>query len=645
PIKQDPSIPPLTLHQQDSEFQSALVGQSNGQSDPRSVMIRLSNEFANATDNGFIEDPSANPAALKLLRLGTIIDNKEDVKAEELAPLTVAAEAVKLLGVDYAAYSKRQDWKNLKSNIRDSLIAIKFIQRGPSNELVSILRDMELIEHLVTNLTKPPSLHEFYMYRKRSPTFPAQLVVKPVQKPVQNPGPTFGTEARIQQTATVRHEQAIQILESRAKLDKAYIEIFGSSSALFATDKPSDMENLFPRSTSSSRKAMAEGLPDPRLSCLRSMSPPRRQAFTLSTNRLLEIVASSEKYVTARVGNAVVATPLPTATKLRSQILSDRVSKAEVMSLLNGLAALDSSNTPSKGKVYSVVADLIIVRQQLKGYESADVSSIQNVLKGETKKQEHTSTRRVEDSIFSEIETTSSIENEHSATSRYELGQETSAIIKEDLLAKGTLNASTYGPMYTVSASMVGSTSQNKERVNQTATKVFRHHLNGEGPHADSPQYSQDIVERTIKKITEKTLQRRITTVSTAQEIPTSIIAPPPFQISADQLNELNYNVQAHVYHTSGVAAPPERFVSAAAAASKQDIGGIGSDRTASDSGLIRIPDGYQAKSCVVKILTRETDKAERVAVSVGTWSELTQGEGVDQGTFALNGETGSVPW
>ncbi|KAL8847001.1 MAG: hypothetical protein Q9221_007942 [Calogaya cf. arnoldii] len=529
----------------------------------------------------------------------------------------------------FVPHGNRQDWKDLKLNIRDSLIAIKFIQRGPSDELVSILRDMELIEHLVTNLTKPPSPHEFYMYRKRSPTFPAQLVVKPVQKPVQNPGPTFGTEARIQQTATARHEQAIQILESRAKLDKAYTEIFGSSSALFAdtaTDKLSDMENLIPRSTYSSRKAMAEGLSDTTGSTLELLeidvttTPPSalliklRHEFTLSTNRLLEIVASSEKYVTARVGNAVVATPLPIATKLRSQILSDRVSKAEVMSLLDELAALDSSNAPSKGKLNSVVADLILVRQQLKGYESADVSSIQNVLKGETKKQEHTSTRRVEDSIFSEIKTTSSIENEHSATSRYELSQETLATIKEDLSAKGTLNASTYGPMYTVSASMEGSTSQNKERVNQTATK-----------------YSQDIVERTIKKITEKTLQRRITTVSsesidkesrefinsgqtaahivgvytflnkvyeaqcwkygkrlmldimvpepaslliasmtqTAQEIPTSIIPPPPFQISADQLNELNYNAQAHVYHTSGVAAPPERFASAAAAASK----------------------------------------------------------------------------
>lgn len=154
--------------------------------------------------------------------------------------------------------------------------------------------------------------------------------------------------------------------------------------------------------------------------------------------------------------------------------------KEEISSLLAELASLDSSSLPNRGKLYSVVADLIVVRQQLKGYESADISSVQNILKGETKKQERTNTRKVEDSIFSETETTSSVENENSSTSRYELGQETSATIKEDLSAKGTLNATTYGPMYTVSASMEGSASRSKDQVNQTASKVCSHSLKAE---------------------------------------------------------------------------------------------------------------------------------------------------------------------
>ncbi|KAL8709286.1 MAG: hypothetical protein Q9225_007471 [Loekoesia sp. 1 TL-2023] len=130
-----------------------------------------------------------------------------------------------------------------------------------------------------------------------------------------------------------------------------------------------------------------------------------------------------------------------------------------------------------------------------------------------------------------------------------------------------------------------------------------------------------------------------------AQEIPTSIIPPPPFLITADGLDELNYNAQAVGHQTSGVTAPPEKFATAAATSAKQDIGGIGSARTASDSGLIRIPDGYKAKTCAAKILTRKSDDAEKVAVNVGNRSALTEGEGVDEENFDLNDETGSVPW
>lgn len=191
----------------------------------------------------------------------------------------------------------------------------------------------------------------------------------------------------------------------------------------------------------------------------------------------MNVVQDREKYITGRIGNTVVAVPVPAATKLRSLIMGGTLGKEDISPLLAELASLDSSSLPSRGKLYSIVADLIVVRQQLKGYESADISSVQNILKGEIKKQERTNTRKVEDSIFSETETTSSVENENSSTSRYELGQETSATIKEDLSAKGTLNATTYGPMYTVSASMEGSASRSKDQVNQTASKVCSHPL------------------------------------------------------------------------------------------------------------------------------------------------------------------------
>ncbi len=50
------------------------------------------------------------------------------------------------------------------------------------------------------------------------------------------------------------------------------------------------------------------------------------------------------------------------------------------------------------------VADLLMVRQQLTGYERADVAHIENVLKGERKEREHTTKRQTEEITFLETE-------------------------------------------------------------------------------------------------------------------------------------------------------------------------------------------------------------------------------------------------
>lgn len=125
-----------------------------------------------------------------------------------------------------------------------------------------------------------------------------------------------------------------------------------------------------------------------------------------------------------------------------------------------------------------------------------------------------------------------------------------------------------------------------------------------------------------------------------AQETSTAIIPPAPFTTSADQLTELNYTIMAHAYEASGVTPPPERNASGAATSSKDGI-----NQATSDSGLIQIPEGYEAKSCFVTVLTSVEDKGERVSVTVGTQSKMTQGEGIDSVDFTLANERGSVPW
>jgi hypothetical protein len=138
------------------------------------------------------------------------------------------------------------------------------------------------------------------------------------------------------------------------------------------------------------------------------------------------------------------------------------------------------------------VADLLIVKQQLIGYEGADIAHIENVLKGERKLREHTTRRETEEFTFREVETTSAEERELESTDRFEMTRETNNTIKEDASLKAGLNISgKYGPVVEFSASAEGSVSRSKEEATRTAAT-----------------FSQEVTERSSIKITERVLQR-----------------------------------------------------------------------------------------------------------------------------------------
>ena len=158
---------------------------------------------------------------------------------------------------------------------------------------------------------------------------------------------------------------------------------------------------------------------------------------------------------------------------------------------------LDARIPHTKGKVTPAgIADLLVVKQTLKRYEAADIAHVENVLKGESKQRTHTKTTRTETTVFTETEATKDEEHELASTTRFEMAKETSNTINEDASLKADLKVSAkYGPAVSVDTSVEGSVSRSKEEVTKAASK-----------------YSQDVTERTVKKITERILQRRSTT-------------------------------------------------------------------------------------------------------------------------------------
>jgi hypothetical protein len=144
------------------------------------------------------------------------------------------------------------------------------------------------------------------------------------------------------------------------------------------------------------------------------------------------------------------------------------------------------------------VADLLVVRQQLKRYEGADVSSIENVLKSEKRAQEHTTTRTTTSVTSTQTETTDQQTRDLESASRFEMSKETEDTIKSDQSLKAGLNVSaSYGPSVTLSASVEGAMSSTKTEATKAATK-----------------FSQDVTEKSTKSITNRVLQTTSLTVT-----------------------------------------------------------------------------------------------------------------------------------
>jgi hypothetical protein len=220
-----------------------------------------------------------------------------------------------------------------------------------------------------------------------------------------------------------------------------------------------------------------------------------RDAIADTAKQLQDLHAQAYERSVKRVGNTLVtiATPLPSVW---AGIFVGGPNTAPAP--LPPLPPTESI-PHTRGQVAPAgVADLLIVKQQLVGYEGADISHIENVLKGESKVRDYTTRQEIQQLTFQETETTKSEERELQTTDRFEMTRETDNTIKEDASLKAGLTLSgKYGPTVDFSASAEGSASRSKEEATKSAST-----------------YSQEVTQRSANKITERVLQRTSLTVT-----------------------------------------------------------------------------------------------------------------------------------
>lgn len=314
-----------------------------------------------------------------------------------------------------------------------------------------------------------------------------------------------------------------------------------------------------------------------------------------------------------------------------------------LVDLFDGLGSVPSSvpNTHADIKP-SGIMDLLLVRQQLKGYEAAEVSHIANVLKGEKSERVHRTRLETETITFTEAERTVETLTELETTDRFEIRRESEIALQEETSVKGSLSVKgKYGPSVEFQASGEASWNRKSQESERAASEVAR-----------------EVTQKASEKVTERVLRREtlrvnrqveesnlhsfdnsvgaaahvsgvyqwVTKVYEAQvfnygpRTVYDIMVPEPgallleafrrrrtaaveldkpadFNLRPADLNESNYQTWIALYGATDVKPPPEPYVMESY---DFNTGGEDEDQEFTNSTRIKIPDGYRAVRATV---------------------------------------------
>ena len=163
------------------------------------------------------------------------------------------------------------------------------------------------------------------------------------------------------------------------------------------------------------------------------------------------------------------------------------------------------------------VADLLVVKQQIKRYEGAEIAHVENVLIGEKKSRAHRQLERSEETFLTETEITGVKETELQTTDRFELNRETAQTIKNDQKVGFQLSLSgKYGPTVDFKSAFSVDTATSQEQSAKNSTR-----------------FAKDIVSRSLERVTTRVREMRTRTIIRETE--------------ETNLHELKNETQAHV--------------------------------------------------------------------------------------------------
>ena len=414
--------------------------------------------------------------------------------------------------------------------------------------------------------------------------------------------------------------------------------------------------------------------------------PVARSIQRLTTERRLvheqaqALVKPISKKTFRKIGGttvAITANPIP-------QVYA--MSPGAIIGIVGGFVLDPKAGVPTSHADIepSGIMDLLLVKQQLKGYETSDVSHITNMLKGEKTDRIFRKRLETETLTFTETERTVATEQSLETTDRFEMRRESESALQEETAVKGSLMVKgKYGPTVEFKAEGEASWNRKSQESEKAANEVAR-----------------EVTQKASEKVTERVLRREsmrvnrqveeidqhvfdntggaghisgvyqwVTKVYEAQVFnygPRTVYdimipepgaflleafrrrrgaaieleKPPEFEVRPDQLNEDNYQTYVTLYGATDVKPPPEPFVTESY---DFNTGGEDKDQEFTNSTRIAVPDGYEAVRATVGAVVAVWDDWS-VDVVMGQRAHRFQSGSSWVWSTPLDEETGSVP-
>lgn len=680
-----------------SHFQSSLRDAASQEGYPG--VRRAAEAFLDSTFPSPTDDPLAGSAGYRRFR--TALDLLEPV---DRAAITALVSEV--FGQDLDQLTHSDQFRSDKQVMENAVLAVKVatgFDRVDATKQVDSLQTIAFLGDLAEDSTAQLSRDSVRRALGRPVRVPAEFLLAPEARVTADPASEPGPDAEQQRLLglrdrrdTLRATYRSLMAVSPDRLEAVSTAADADGPAILGVDRPIARQD--PASPAEGSSTLASSTTTVRLSRSTVRALPVQQQemldgldLDLARASLPQLVAALKQQL-VETNAQVLPYEVPGSarvfrvgtTAFASTPLTP-LAGADIMLAAGPAAALpepDFSHAITRPVGYG---NLLVVRQELVGYQPGDVSHIENVLEGEVLRR---TTRRKEVNevtITYETDMSSSQERDLQSTDRNELASETQKTTGSTTSTSGELSTSTdYGKLVENSKSNYAQsvtsravdtlTSRVKQQRVQRERKTFVESATHE---LDNKAGTTKI--RGIYQWVDKTYEARV--LNYGRRLLYDVVVPEPaaFLIKAltdavqpeafqlvkpndPQLQPLSLDVSNYGYYaaqygvTGAVSPPPQEFTQTVAHVDAQDVHkvlttfGQTSDGAYFAAFTMHVPDGFHAMSGYlqrtnVHWVNKPPDRELEVYVGEHTFLRFSAANinGLNS-SFTMSAETGDIP-